>query len=196
MLFAVVAGQAQLRGRASFDGAVSKLVETVDEARTDATSGVNDNSSPTAGTGGSACTGGNPGQYVFAGVEWKAKNAPNSPITLTFYKAGPTDPLSGQLDPAAVACAFETQTEDLGTSDISIQSASVGGAGGKVLFVRTNSGSLAICPQGLVGAGVTEAVFAAPATCTPGNQVIMVQDAEGHTAQITIDQSGLAARNS
>jgi prepilin-type N-terminal cleavage/methylation domain-containing protein len=181
-------GQRSLRAQAQFDAAVDKIVATVADARNQALAGVNIVGS---GDGTNGCAGGGAGAYVFAGVAWTADNAlPGSPIKFDYYKGLPG---SGA---ANGGCIFQTETINL-PSTVQVNAANPPPTrGGRVLFVRNGTGSLAVCAVSNltvdVRASFRDGACTAPAVA--GTLTLNLRDTDGHTSQVIIDQSGLAKR--
>lgn len=174
LLSMVLVGQRGLRSRAQFDAAVNKLVATVADARTQATSGVN---IVGAGDGSNGCLGGPAGQYVFAGVMWTADNSlPGSPLKMEYYKA----------NPGVVACKFQTQAIGL-PAPLTVSS------GGRVMFVRNDQGGMSVCPTTSLAANGELPSFRS-GVCSTGSLTLQLSDADGHSSRVIIDASGLARR--
>jgi len=192
-------GQRELRSRAQFDAAVEKVVSSVSAAQTQAVAGVNITNLGTIGTGVDKCAGGPPpsvtNPVVFAGTSWTVDSTgPNVVFTIDSYKAIPGLPGS----PPPAACVFNTQTIGLTTGvQISAPAANVGQVSG-MLFVRTNTGALDVCPaapKNSANAYTNNArQFFENAACVNGTLSLTFKDADGHKADIRIDASGLAQR--
>jgi prepilin-type N-terminal cleavage/methylation domain-containing protein len=190
-------GQRALRSRAQFDATVEKVVSTVSSARTQAVAGVNISSTATVGTGVDKCVGGQPlstvNPVVFAGTSWTIDSTgSNTVFTIDSYKARP-----GLASPAD-ACVFDTEAIGLPTDvQLSAPAANVGKISG-MLFVRTNTGGLEVCPAAARGSSNAYENnvrnFFQNATCANGALSLTLKDLDGHTADIRIDTSGLAQR--
>lgn len=192
LLFLMVfAGQQQLRERAQFDADVNKLVASVSDAHNQATAGVNIIG---GGDGSSACAGGPAGKYVFAGTALTISNAAPIFLNMDFYKALPD----------VVACKFPqsqaVNVSNLLVTGLKINNVPVGGTAAKLLFVRNDSGGLAICVTNSAAVNVELQSFMTGA-CTggpaAGSLTITVQNKNDSvmTSDILIDKSGLAKRN-
>jgi prepilin-type N-terminal cleavage/methylation domain-containing protein len=195
-------GQRSLRSQAQFDGSIDKLASTVAQARNEATAGVN-----IAGPNGDGsdnvpgCSVGGTQANIFAGVSWTADNSTttNAVFTVDYYVAQVdkgTDPL-GQV--TGTACRFDSRTVSMPTDlQVDIANGVSQQRGGRVLFVRTDTGRLVVCQL----TNLTDAVepsFAngactAPAVAVPAGWQLDVNDADGHTSQVLIDPGGLAKR--
>ena len=191
-------GQRSLRGQAQFDSNVEKLVSSVSSAQTQAVAGVNITNLGTIGTGVDKCAGG-PGPsaanpVVFAGTSWTADSTgANVVFTIDSYKAIP-----GLAPSPSAACVFNSQAIALPTGvQISAPAANVGKVSG-MLFVRTSSGGLDVCPAAPAGSAAAfqnaMRVSFENATCVNGTVSLTLKDLDGHTSDIRIDASGLARR--
>jgi prepilin-type N-terminal cleavage/methylation domain-containing protein len=195
-LLAVIAivGQAQARRRAVFDEAVHKAVESMADARNEATAGINivGNGEGTAPCPGGPNVGPNAGPddpYVLAGTSWTADNsAVGNIIKIDYYKTLP----------GGAACIFDTKPVGM-PPGLQVNVTSQPSQIGRVLFVRTANGSLAVCAvtslatnvlpsfqNGGCGAGTF-----IPAAPTP---FFTFRDDEGRTSKVEVEQSGLARR--
>jgi prepilin-type N-terminal cleavage/methylation domain-containing protein len=191
-------GQRSLRSQAQFDSAVEKVVSSVSSAQTQAVAGVNILGAGDGLAAGNCPTGPPPSTanpVVFAGTSWTADDQTGTVVfTIDSYKAIP-----GLLpfQPSA-SCVFYSQAIALPTGvQISAPFASVGNVSG-MLFVRTNSGSLDVCPAApKPNANAFENNARQSfenATCVNGTLSLTLKDLDGHTSDIRIDASGLARR--
>ena len=202
LLFVIVfTGQEQIRSRAEFDAAISKLVETIGEVRNEATSGVNTVGDGTGGVHTSGCSN---GDYQFAGTAWSADSSTstNAILTVDYYKAK----IDKSVDPLGVytgtGCKFASRTiTTLTAVRVNVDVTPVLPAnlrGGRVLFVRTLNGGIIVCRS----TNLTDAVVSsfangmciAPNTIVPSGWILTFSDSEGHKADVGIDPSGLAKR--
>jgi|GEM_PF-2930935 len=192
-------GQRALRSRAQFDSNIEKLVSSVSSAQTQAVAGVNSTNLGTIGTGVDKCAGG-PGPsvanpVVFAGTSWTVDSTGASVVfTIDSYKAIPGLPGS----PPPAACVFTSQAIGLPAGvQVSAPAASVGQVSG-MLFVRTSSGLLDVCPAAIKSSANafqnTARQSFENATCVNGTLNLTLKDLDGHTADIRVDASGLARR--
>jgi prepilin-type N-terminal cleavage/methylation domain-containing protein len=197
-------GQDQIRAQTQFDSAINQLVSTVNQAKTEATAGLNlTDNGPNAGQGtnGGSCPGGNPANpYVFAGSVWSADSGSIgglAVVTINYFKAE-TNPVTKDLD--GISCQFASTNVSIPyDNNISVQNTAGTIAGGRIIFARDNGGLVHVCQVATVGGypGSVETTFGDPtsATCTqPAPMVLDFNDAAGHKAQISIDDSGLARR--
>lgn len=199
-------GQRGVRSRAQFDAAINKLVATVADARNEATTGVN-----LLGTGDGTvkCPGGpNPGtkadgRYTFAGTAWSANNATTGKIIkLDYYEAFYGDPDDPTKSPTA--CVF--QTRDIAVpSDLQVNvNSPAAQQGGRILFVRTSTSALVVCwvsdltvdvvPTYQTGGCTPPSTAKINLTPPPPWPTLTFSNADGHSAVITIDPSGLVRR--
>lgn len=194
----VFLGQRELRSRAQFDAAVEKVVSSISSAQTQATAGVNIIGSGNGLAAGKCRTGPPPSlanPVVFAGTSWTVDGTgANTAFTIDFYKAIPGLPGSR---PSA-ACVFDSNAIGLPTGvQISAPAANVNKVSG-ILFVRTNSGGLDVCPAApKPSANAFEnsaRKFFEDAACVNGTLSLTLKDADGHTSDIRVEASGLARR--
>ncbi len=173
-------GQRALRSQADFDSSINKVVSTINDARNEATAGVNiiGTGDGSAGAGG-GCAASTPGKTIFRGTSWTFDNTVGSPIKIDYYKSTP-----GTAD----VCSFQTQSY-LAGGGLSMK---VGATPkGRVLFVRTDTGALDVCPStGLVS---VLPVFKA-GSCANASVTFSFTDTDGHKSQVLVDGSGLAKR--
>ncbi len=180
MLVAFV-GQRALRSQAQFNGAVDKIVSTVAEAHSEAAAGVN---IVGTGDGTAGCGGLGSGQYVFAGVSWTADNSLAAGLLrIDYYEA----------NPGVAACVFDSRSVSLPAGMQVNATNPPATQGGRVLFVRGSDGGVMACTAADLSTDVV-GVFAA-GSCTAGSLTLTFEDGDGHSSQVTIDQSGLAKRD-
>lgn len=184
-------GQQALRSRLQFDASVNQLVATINDARNEATAGINNTADLSKGQGLLKCPAGPNAngtvfpyqQYVFAGTMWQVQSAPASPnVALFYYKA-----LTGTGAPVGIGCQFRTKEIVLPRA-ITV-TVPVGAA--RMVFARDSTGSLRTCVPATANA-VPYVSGALP--CNPTVLPFTVRDASGHQATVRIDQSGLAQR--
>jgi hypothetical protein len=202
LLFVIVfSGQEQIRSRAEFDAAVSKLVETIGQVRTEATSGVNTTGD---GTGSAHTSGCSNGDYQFAGTAWSADSSAstNAVFTVDYYKAQidkSVDPL-GEF--TGTGCKFATRTiTTLSAVRVNVDVTPVLPSnlrGGRVLFVRGLKGGIVTCRAtnltDPVLSSFANGMCVAPNDAVPSGWKLTLSDSEGHKADVGIDASGLAKR--
>ncbi len=195
MLTIAFVGQRQLRSRAQFDAAIEKVVSSISNAQNQATAGVNTQGSGDGLAAGMCPTGPSPtvaNPVVFAGTTWTIDGKASAPsvatISIDYYKAIPG------LSPAS-ACIFDSQSIGL-PSDVSLVGAAARRVAGLV-FMRTNNGSLDVCPLQLPTVPAFQAqsrqAFVGSA-CPNAALTFTLQDTEGHISDIQVDPSGLAKR--
>jgi prepilin-type N-terminal cleavage/methylation domain-containing protein len=184
MLLIAFAGQRGLRSRAMFDGSVDKIVASIAQARTEAAAGVNLKGTGD-GTNNTGCGGGGGQQWEFAGVAWSATDAGGSnTIKMDYYK----------VLPGSNSCIFDTRSVSLQSLPVTVKIGTpIPLAGvGRVLYVRTSTGGLMVCP---VTSALTDVpgVFTA-GSCAPGTISFTFSDQDGHVSRVDVDSSGLAKR--
>jgi prepilin-type N-terminal cleavage/methylation domain-containing protein len=189
-------GQDAIRQRAQFDSAVNQLVATVAEAKTDAMAGYNNvDTGATSGQGlGGTCPGGHAGDpNVFAGTVWSADSVGGvAVVTIDYYKAE-TDSVTKNLD--GVSCRFDSTSV---TVPYQVDVSDGAQPGGRIVFARNDTGNLVVCQITNMGGypGSATNVFGDPsANCVqPGPLAMKFFDTGGHSADVQIDDSGLARR--
>jgi prepilin-type N-terminal cleavage/methylation domain-containing protein len=195
-------GQDQIRARAQFDSSINQLVATVGEAKTEAVAGLNlTDTGPNMGEGvnGGACPGGNPANpYVFAGTVWSADSTVVgglAVVTIDYFKAE-TNPATKDLD--GIACQFDSKNVSIPYDyNVAVENTALTQPGGRIIFARNNIGGVNVCQQTTMAGypASAEPVFGDAAACVqPGPLVLTFTDGDGHKAQISIDDSGLARR--
>lgn len=189
MLVSVIAGQRALRSRAQFDAAVNRVVASATQARSQANSAVNISSSTTNGTGIDKCPGpaapaasGNPpfNQYTYVGTEWIARSTTTPTVTINSWKGLP----------GSAACVFSSENIVM-PSKIWVTSPAPNG--GRALFIRDDSGVMHTCTVANVSSAVDSFFAGAPCSNTP--LTFVLTDEEGHTANLEVDETGIARRD-
>ena len=182
LLSIAFAGQAQLRRQSQFDAAVNKVVSSINDARNQATAGINTEG---AGNGTNGCT--NAGGYVFAGIAWVATGP--GEVRLDYYKAVPQSIQAGE------SCIFSSQRVSL-PAPLQFNAANAAAfQGGRELFVRTND-VLSVCPitNNTVDVSAIFRSGACPPAVAPGVMTLDITDGGGRQGLVEIDRSGLAQR--
>lgn len=186
LVIGVFAAQKGLRDRTQFDTSVNLVTASMAAALNEAQSGVNLNTTQ-RGRGENRCPSGPAAtntfpyqQYVYAGVEWVIR--PGSPLVrLRHWKA---------LENSGVACVYETTNQQVpGNLSVTAPSAQ----GGRVLFIRTSTGSMRVCAVNDQTTNVQP--FFAGGSCTAPPVTFRLTGANGSALNITVDESGLARRN-
>jgi prepilin-type N-terminal cleavage/methylation domain-containing protein len=171
----IFTGQRGLRSQAQFDAAVNKIVASVNETHNEATAGVNivgtgDGSSQPAG-----CAPGTLGTTVFRGTALTVDNAVvGGPLRVDYYRASP----------GVNACIYDRRV-------ISVPTPVTVTTGGRVLFMRNDTGGLNVCPVALA---TNVLPLYTSGNCVNGTVTYRFTDADGHVSQVLVDGSGLARR--
>jgi type II secretory pathway pseudopilin PulG len=204
LLIVALLGQAALHKQALFDAGVNRIESAIADAKSQSTAGINLQGN---GDGSQRCPGGGSDPFVFAGTMLSVDStAPLSPVRITYYEA--QEPKPGTLGTVACEISSMAQSVEAGVPDLSVSLVKPAAPKGALLLIRTLTGGLAVCYATDLSAGNIYPAFAAggctggvpavsslPAAPAPANALdILLQDSEGRSSHIIIDQSGLPRR--
>jgi prepilin-type N-terminal cleavage/methylation domain-containing protein len=184
-------GQSALRSQEYFNTSVDKIVASINATRNEAMSGVNQVGGGNGSIQPISCPGLAqavvPGKTEFRGTSWSFTNAA-TPIVADYYESTPG---------SGTACSFDSKT----TALTSVITATINGSpavqGGRVLFVRTETGNLEVCSLPGLGLPATYLPYFANGSCgaiASSTIKLDLVDSDGHASQVSVDNSGIAKR--